>query len=92
MKNQGMSWTVRGIRRLLCVRLLILEDRLKEWLGQVNNAVCSINIPRKKIRHIVNQLSMHEDDAWLEAGLPALYGPHASRPWAQKLKRMAVTL
>ena len=89
MKNQGMSWTVRGIRRLLCVRFLILEGRLKEWLSQQNDRGLWINIPRKKIRRVVNQFSMQESDAWLKAGMPVLYGPHASRPWVKVLKDLA---
>lgn len=92
MKNQGMSWTIKGIRRLLCVRFLILEGRLKEWLDRENNAGSEVNIVRRKIRRVVNQLSLQESNAWLKAGLPALYGPHASRPWAQELKRMAASI
>jgi hypothetical protein len=89
MKNQGMSWTVRGIRRLLCVRFLILEGHLKEWLARENDSGSSISIPRRQIRRVVNQFSMQEADAWLKAGLPALYGPHASRSWVQALKSMS---
>jgi hypothetical protein len=89
MKNQGMSWTVRGIRRLLCIRFLILEGSLKGWLARENNAGPNTTIPRRKIRRVVNQFSMQESDAWLKAGLPALYGPHASRSWVQALKSMS---
>ena len=89
MKNQGMSWSVMGIRRLLCVRFLILEGRLKEWLTRENDSGPSISIPRRKMRRVVNQFSMQESDAWLKAGLPALYGPHASRSWVQALKSMS---
>jgi len=89
MKNQGMSWTVRGIRRLLCVRFLILEGRLNEWLVRENDGGPSINIPHRKIRRVVNQFSMQESDAWLKAGLPVLYGPHASRPWVKALKGLS---
>jgi hypothetical protein len=89
MKNQGMSWTVKGIRRLLCIRFLILEGRLKEWLGRENYQGSVINIPRKKIHRVVTRFSMQESDAWLKAELPALYGPHASRPWVKLLKSMS---
>ena len=89
MKNQGMSWTVRGIRRLLCVRFLILEGRLKEWLAREDDRGPRINIPRRKMRRVVNQFSMQESDAWIKAGLPALYGPHASRPWVKALRDLS---
>ncbi len=29
------------------------------------------------------------DSAWLEGKLPALYGPHSDRPWAQVLQALA---
>ncbi|MCX6000876.1 MAG: UPF0236 family protein, partial [Chloroflexi bacterium] len=32
MKNQGMNWKIRGIRRMLCVRFLHLAGRLDAWL------------------------------------------------------------
>ncbi|MFQ5875851.1 MAG: ISLre2 family transposase [Dehalococcoidia bacterium] len=89
MKNQGLSWTVRGIRRLLCVRFLVLEGQLKNWLGWEGERKTGIDLPRKKMHRVVNQLSMQESDAWLKVGLPALYGPHASRPWAVALRGLS---
>jgi hypothetical protein len=38
MKNQGMSWSLQGIRRLLCVRFLVLEGKLTGWLKR---SICS---------------------------------------------------
>ncbi|NIN98919.1 MAG: hypothetical protein GTO49_28880, partial [Anaerolineae bacterium] len=75
MKNQGMSWTLKGIRRLLCVRFLVLEGQLKGWLERGDGGEASFSIPRKKIRHIVNRLPIQEPDGWLKAELPALRGP-----------------
>jgi hypothetical protein len=86
MKNQGMSWTVKGIRRLLCVRFLVLEGSLKDWLAREIQRDSIVPIPPKKLHRIVNQLSNQEPNAWLEGRLPALYGPHASRPWVKGLK------
>ncbi len=88
MKNQGMSWTIKGIRRLLCIRFLVLEGKLKDWLVEKPYAH-QINIPKKKIRRTINHLSAREPDAWLEAGIPALAGPHASHPWVQLLKSLS---
>ena len=88
MKNQGMSWTVRGIRRLLCMRFLVLEGRLKAWLAREDGRETRINVPCKKMHPVVNQLSIQESDAWLKGGLPALRGPHASRPWVKALKSL----
>ncbi|MDO8654982.1 MAG: ISLre2 family transposase, partial [bacterium] len=37
MKNQGMSWKVKGIRRMLCVRFLHLEGKLKDTINRRDN-------------------------------------------------------
>ena len=90
MKNQGMSWTLKGISRLLCVRFLILEKKLTEWVEKEKHPqTTKIVIPRRKLRRLVTRLSMQEPDAWIKAGIPALYGPHASRPWVRMLKSLS---
>jgi hypothetical protein len=86
MKNRGMNWTIKGIRRLICIRFLALEGNLKDWLKQESKTDTSIRVSPKKFNRIVTRLSSQEPDAWLEGRLPALYGPHASRPWAKSLK------
>jgi hypothetical protein len=88
MKNQGMSWTIRGIRRLLCVRFLVMENKLTEWLDRGIGENPDISVPIKTARRLVNRLSMHEQDEWLKVDLPSLHGPHASRPWVRVLKSM----
>lgn len=90
MKNQGMSWTLKGVRRLLCIRFLVFEGKLTNWLAEENLTQSPLTIPVKKVRRLVNRLSSYQPDDWLKAGLPALIGPHASRPWAQALKSMAM--
>jgi hypothetical protein len=89
MKNQGMSWSIKGIRRLLCVRFMVLEGQLRDWLARPDPSQTSINVSLKKIRRIVKGLSFQESDAWLQGGLPALRGPHPSRTWVTALKKLA---
>jgi hypothetical protein len=90
MKNQGMSWSLKGIRRLLCIRFLVLEGKLDDWLSEKKPAP-KIILPVKRINRIVTRLSEQEPDAWLQAGLPALYGPHTSRPWVKVLRNLTET-
>jgi Uncharacterised protein family (UPF0236) len=90
MKNQGMSWSLQGIRRLLCVRFLVLEGKLGGWLAEKKPSA-PIRIPTKKMNRIVTNLSEQEPDTWLQAGLPALYGPHASHPWVSALRTITET-
>lgn len=89
MKNQGMSWTIKGIRRLLCIRFMVLERQLREWLRRSKDQDTKINIPPKKIRRLVTRLSIQEPDDWLQMEMPALNGPHASRPWVRALKKLS---
>jgi hypothetical protein len=91
MKNQGMSWKITGIKRLLCVRFLILEKKLNDWIEKRNSPQLrsKINIPQRKIRRVVTRLSIQEPDEWIKVNLPALYGPHASRPWVKYLKSLS---
>lgn len=89
MKNQGMSWTIAGIRRLLCVRFLVLEGKLAASLDRRGSQESPVTVPRRKLRRLVTQLSFQEPDQWLTAHLPALDGPHACRPWVKSLKALS---
>lgn len=88
MKNQGMSWTIRGIRRLLCVRFLVLEGNLADHL-KTGLAEKITPIPKRKVHHLVNRILTQDPSDWLRADLPALYGPHSSRPWVKSLKYLS---
>jgi hypothetical protein len=43
------------------------------------------------MNRIVTNLSEQEPDTWLQTGLPALYGPHASHPWVSALRMKTKT-
>ena len=90
MKNQGMSWSLKGIRRLLCIRFLVLEGKLNDWLSE-KKPVPQFILPVKRIHRIVTRLSEQKPDGWLQAGFPALYGPHASHPWVKVLRNLTET-
>jgi hypothetical protein len=89
MKNQGMSWSPKGIQRLLCVRFLALEDKLTAWLRYRDEHNTCVTVPRQKIRHVVNRALRRDPSDWLKVELPALQGPHASRPWVKALRSLA---
>jgi hypothetical protein len=91
MKNQGMSWSIQGLRSLLCIRFLARENKLSDWLGNWNWQASKpiIAIPRRQARKIVTRLSSQEPDQWLKASLPVLRGPHADRPWVIALKSLS---
>ena len=60
-----------------------------DWLARPGPSKTSVNVPLKKVHRIVKELSFQESDAWLQSGLPALRGPHPSRPWVTVLKNLA---
>jgi len=88
MKNQGMNWTLKGMRNMIYVRFLYLEGKLKDWLYQYPKPSPEVIIPVKKARRIIDKKVKEYTTQWLESGLPALHGPHASRPWALVLKSL----
>lgn len=90
-KNQGMSWSIKGLKSLLCIRFLSRENKLIAWLENRHSPVkeAMVNIPRRKARKLITRLSSQEPDQWLKAALPALRGPQANRPWVLALKSLA---
>ena len=88
MKNQGISWTIKGIRRLLCVRIHVLEGGLHSWLQNRGIRKAKEGIPIRKVRRVVDKIVTKASDDWLMARLPVLRGPHSSRPWAKALKKL----
>ena len=88
MKNQGMNWTIKGIRRMLAIRLMYLEGSLQEWLHRETERPAPVAMATRLKRSIRRRLKQNHDD-WLQVGLPALFGPHASRPWVIQLREMS---
>ena len=88
MKNQGMSWSPKGIQSMLFVRFKILEKRLEECLHR-GAPKTDIPVPGKKqVNRVIDKVIKQNYFELFNAGLPALSGPHASRPWAKILKSL----
>lgn len=88
MKKRGMSWTKDGGNRM--ARLINLRERgqLHSWINHSPDKPKSRSTPEKRIQ-LRQRLLNKDSGAWLEANLPALYGPHANRPWARVLWAIA---
>jgi hypothetical protein len=89
MKNQGMSWTVRGIRRMVCVRFLYLEGNIQKVLTTRGSTADRPRLPERTARRLIDSAARTPHLGILETAIPALSGPHANRPWAQVLKSLA---
>jgi hypothetical protein len=85
MKKQGMSWSVEGIRRMLCVRFLHLENKLEASLKTASIRPELPVLPERNIRRLVKEVNLPHVGV-LKGALPTLNGPHINRPWVQSLK------
>ena len=86
MKNQGMSWSLKGIRRMLWLRLTLYEGKLNEYLSNQITDIPPHKLPAKRVCQVINKRLKQDYSSYFGAGLPALIGPHASRPWVKMLK------
>lgn len=88
MKKRGMSWTIKGARRM--TRLVNLREmgELHVWITHKGKR--RDNKPSRQSQRISkpNPNAGMTQQVWLEAGLPALSGPHQNRPWVQVLRAL----
>lgn len=85
MKNQGMSWSIKGARCMLWLRAAWYEDRLDECLAD-NPYPRPYRLAEKKVRKVIDKKINQDYGKYFAGSIPALTGPHASRPWAKVLK------
>jgi len=88
MKNKGMSWTYDGIRRMLWLRISIREDTLAKCLRSSRKETVASIVPEKWINRVIDRDLQRDYLSYFTAGLPAVYGPHSSRPWVDMLKSL----
>lgn len=86
MKKRGMSWTIRGAHRMAKVIQLRRNGEL--------SGLCRRH--RRQDRRETRLSTHRHSDAihstrvsdWAEASVPALRGPHNSRPWTHSLRNL----
>jgi len=85
MKKRGMSWTINGAQRM--TRLIRLREagQLHSWIPRTDGLGDSQPLKKKMGNR---KTSEKHAGAWLEAGMPALYGPHQNRHWVQILRAL----
>ena len=67
------------------VRELLTNGELNQWCGR-RAARSSGQYSSVAVRATARK--KRSQGEWPQAGVPALYGPHASMPWAQALREM----
>ena len=85
MKKRGMSWTINGAQRM--ARLIRLREagQLHSWIPR-RDRLGDSQPPKKKMGN--RKTPEKHPGAWLQAGMPALYGPHQNRHWVQVLRAL----
>lgn len=83
MKKRGMSWTRKGANRMARLINLREQGQLHLW---VTHRAKKHRPHRSRSPAFTPRANDTECGAWLEAGLPAVCGPQANRPWVQVLK------
>jgi len=87
MKRRGMSWTKRGAQRMARLLELRYSGEISDWIRPkrgittLTPATAPAAAPGGKRRD-------NWSAQWLDAGVPALYGPHSNRPWVQALNSL----
>jgi hypothetical protein len=84
MKKQGLSWTKEGALRMHKVIQLSATGQIRQF------CLRSRPIPKRKVIPLRarSKIQPHGYQKWLQASIPALVGPHASRPWVDNLRDM----
>lgn len=82
MKKRGMSWSLKGARRMA----KLLELTFTGMLESIDIASAPVKVSLAAAAPLVIQKLGPDPGAWLFAQLPALNGPHAGRPWVKVLR------
>jgi len=87
MKKRGMSWTKVGAKRMRRLILLQLWGEVCSWTSHLNQSRLTPLVKAGASKVIKS--GKRQGDDWLKMSLPALFGPHSSRPWVKALKTLA---
>ena len=88
MKRRGMSWTIRGAQRMVKA---IQLDRNGELSGFCRNRADRCQRRTEPVPPSSRRLQTAPKTTvsdWVEATVPALNGPHSSRPWTHSLRNL----
>ena len=86
MKKRGMSWTIRGAHRMAKVVQLNRNGELSEFCrSRRRYDRRETDLAPQKHHEAVSKTRVSD---WAEMSVPALSGPHSSRPWAHSLRNL----
>lgn len=82
LKGKGMSWSPQGARNMAKVLELVTNGEVKQWCGRPTAG----QGPQPKPKPKRTNRQKKDPTEWLQAGMPVLYGPDASKPWVRSLR------
>lgn len=83
MKGKGRSWSPSGARHMAKVQELLANQEIQRWcFRQADN----LEIPQKQ--RIRTRSRSTDPGLYLQASVPALYGPSLNKPWVQWLRQL----
>lgn len=72
-----------------CLLMLSMEGKLTEAINKASQTPKKAKVSLKRIRRILKKTFTEVEGKWLQASVPALYGPHQSRHWVRFLKSLS---
>ena len=88
MKKRGMSWTIRGAHRMVKVIELNRNGELAEFCRSRSHRRSERSGPDPPSAQRRQTMRKTRVSDWADASVPALSGPHNSRPWTRSLKNL----
>jgi hypothetical protein len=83
MKGKGRSWSPRGASHMAKVQELLTNGEVQHWCYRT----MPVQQPRERYTHHPRS-PQPAPDQWLQAAVPALYGPAPNAPWVQSLRQL----
>lgn len=80
MKKRGISWTIKGAQHMGKAIQLVANGDLKDYCGR--------KPPHMRKHEAELSFDLFDSGDGTRASVPALYGPHAARPWVKVLRSM----
>jgi hypothetical protein len=87
-KKRGMSWTIAGGHNMAKVIQMRDNGQLEGWSHERNAREPDREILERAVVELRAEMKK-DPQAWLEAHLPALGGPHSDRPWVAMLRELS---
>jgi len=83
MKGKGRSWSPKGAYHMAKVQELLANGEVQRWCFRHKHR----EIPKTRYtRHPHSQ--RYSPDQWMQAAVPAFYGPSPNAPWVQYLHQL----